>query len=286
MKVILSQGIVFGIATLFTMAFVTIVKFEGVKIVTALPKYIGYFLDNIKNWIDNNNYKHFIDSLKPENYINQGVRFITDFLSTIISNTQSVILFCVNTLIIIVSSFYFLKDWDKISPGIKSLLPKNIKKRYADFIEKLDVKARNLIKGQALVMLSNLIYYEIAFHVVGLRHAVFVAMITGVFSFIPYLGMFIGLILSIMIAVVQFKSVINIGIILVIFLVGNFVEGNILLPRFIGKKTGIHPLWIIFTILSGVQIAGIYGIIISIPIMILTSVFILEIKQKHASTKS
>jgi predicted PurR-regulated permease PerM len=54
-------------------------------------------------------------------------------------------------------------------------------------------------------------------------------------------------------------------VILAIYVAGQFIEGYILSPKFVGKRTGLHPLWILFSFFAGIQLGGIMGVLIAIP---------------------
>ena len=65
-----------------------------------------------------------------------------------------------------------------------------------------------------------------------------------------------------------------VGIVAAIFLVGQFIEGNIISPKIIGDSVGLHPLWVFFALLAGGSLFGIVGMLIAVPVAAVASVLI------------
>jgi len=96
--------------------------------------------------------------------------------------------------------------------------------------------------------------------------------IAGVTEFIPYAGPILALIGPLIVA--SFSASWKIAYVLVAFVVLQFLEGNILAPRVIGKDVGLHPALIIFALLAGGQIGGLVGMIAAIPMAVILKVLI------------
>ena len=92
-------------------------------------------------------------------------------------------------------------------------------------------------------------------------------MTAGLLSFIPYVGSLTGLLLSVGVAIVQFWPdwtwiVATLGV----FVVGQFVEGNILSPKLVGASVGLHPVWLMFALLAFGSLFGFVGLLLAVPL--------------------
>ena len=88
----------------------------------------------------------------------------------------------------------------------------------------------------------------------------------GALSFIPYVGSLTTLVLSSVVAIVQgWPDWRLLAISLIIILVGQFLEGNILSPKFVGESAGLHPVWLIFALLAFGSLFGFTGLITAVP---------------------
>ena len=101
---------------------------------------------------------------------------------------------------------------------------------------------------------------------VGLNFGMLIGITAGALSFIPYVGSLVGLILSVGVALVQGPGWGLLAMVLAVQFSGQFIEGNILTPRFVGGAVGLHPVWIMFALLAFGSLFGITGLILAVPI--------------------
>jgi predicted PurR-regulated permease PerM len=101
----------------------------------------------------------------------------------------------------------------------------------------------------------------------GLNFGLLIGLISGVITFIPYVGSMTGLILALGVAVAQFwPQWTSIVTVLAIFLFGQFIEGNVLAPKLVGENVGLHPVWIIFALLAFGFLFGFVGLLVAVPL--------------------
>ncbi len=121
--------------------------------------------------------------------------------------------------------------------------------------------------GQTAVCLILGSFYAVALTLTGLNFGLLIGLISGLITFIPYVGSMTGLVLSLGVAVAQFWPAYgSILIVLGIFLVGQFVEGNVLAPKLVGESVGIHPVWLIFALLAFGYLFGFVGLLVAVPL--------------------
>jgi predicted PurR-regulated permease PerM len=102
---------------------------------------------------------------------------------------------------------------------------------------------------------------------VGLNFGLLIGLAAGLLTFVPYIGSLTGLLVATSVAIAQFwpdwKWIVTV---VAIFLVGQFVEGNIISPKFVGERVGLHPVWVIFAMFAFGYLFGFVGLIVAVPL--------------------
>jgi predicted PurR-regulated permease PerM len=162
-------------------------------------------------------------------------------------------------------AFFLLRDWRLIVAEIDHWLPR----RHAETIRAearlIDATLAGFVHGQFLVGVVLALYYGIALTVAGLNFAVILGIIIGVLSFVPLVGILTGFILAIGLALIEFGLSTQLVIVLAIFGVGYLVDSNFLSPRLVGSRVNLHPVWIIFALLSFGSLFGFIGVLLAVP---------------------
>jgi predicted PurR-regulated permease PerM len=166
-----------------------------------------------------------------------------------------------------VVTFYLLRDWERLVDAIDGALPRD----HADTIRKLAQESNaaiaGYVRGQALVCISLGSIYAIGLSLVGLKFGLVIGLIAGAISFIPFVGTFVGAVMALGMALVQFPpDWIGVAKVAVVFLVGQMLEGNVLSPKLVGDRVGLHPVWIMFALLAGGALFGFVGVLIAVPV--------------------
>jgi len=252
------------------------------SLITNLPSYINNFFDSINPIINNflNKKQQFINPQEITekissgiiNYFNQSSQNITASIwhsSLSILNIFSII-FIAPILI-----FYFLKDWNSIIKTVNNLLPKNNSDDVKKIIKEIDSILMQYLQGQLNVCIILALFYGISLSLTSLSFGLIIGLLTGLFSFIPFVAIISGFTTALIVAIFDwgfdfYKLLLISGI----FIFGQFMEGNFITPKLIGDKIGIHPLWIIFSLFFFGSIFGFIGIIFAMPLTAIISVFI------------
>ena len=183
--------------------------------------------------------------------------------------------------------FYMLRDWDHIVASTNRLLPSKQANSIRDLVKKIDRVLSGFIRGQLMVCIILGLLYSLGLVLIGLDFGLVIGLATGFLSFIPYFGMLIGFFLSVLVAVAQFEAWQPIIYILVVFGLGQILEGSIITPKFVGDKVGLHPTWMIFALMVGGSLFGFLGILLAVPVAATFSVifrFVLASWQKNESS--
>ena len=161
-------------------------------------------------------------------------------------------------------AFYILKDMDKIKKGISSAIPRKYRSDIMGLLRDIDDIIFKFLKGNLTVGLIVGILTSLGMAIIGLRFAIIIGIIAAITNLIPFIGPFIGAIPAIILALLQSK-ILALYAIIIIFIIQQ-IEGNVLSPKILGNSVGLHPLWVIFSLLAGGQMMGIMGMIIAVPI--------------------
>jgi predicted PurR-regulated permease PerM len=203
----------------------------------------------------------------------------------ITSSGQALLTWIAYLLLVPVVSFYLLRDWDIMVLHVKNLLP--VKNR--DKIGKLALECDNVLseflRGQLLVMLSLSIIYAVGLWVAGIEYAVLIGSVSGIISFIPYLGSIVGIAIALVVAFFQYHDVIHLVFVALVFGAGQALEGMVLSPLLVGERIGLHPVAVIFAVMAGGQLFGFTGILMALPIAAVCLVLLRYVYQHYQSSE-
>ncbi len=184
-----------------------------------------------------------------------------------------------------VVAFYILLDWDGMVASADKLLPRKRREEIRGVLRDIDSAMAGVIRGQISVVLLLSAYYAAALTATGLSFGLAIGLIAGLLSFIPYVGFLVGFLLSTGIAVVQFwPDWVMIVLVLVIFFFGQFLEGNVLYPKLVGRSIGVHPVWLMFALFAFGLIFGFVGLLLAVPLAAIASVLVRFAVQKYKAS--
>jgi len=186
---------------------------------------------------------------------------------SVLSSALGVISVLLFIVVVPVVAFYLLLDWDNMVARIDSMLPLDHAPTIRRLAREIDAVLAGFVRGQVSVCLVLGTYYAVALMLAGLQFGLVVGAIAGTITFIPYIGALVGGALAIGLALFQFwGDWFQIGIIAAIFAAGQFMEGNILTPRLVGKSVGLHPVWLLFALSAFGSLFGFVGMLIAVPV--------------------
>ena len=173
-----------------------------------------------------------------------------------------------------VVTWYLLRDWDLIVAKVDGYLPR----RHADVVhqqlQKIDRTLSAFVRGQAIVCVVLGTSYAIALEIIGLNYGLVVGLIVGVISIIPFIGAIVGLLLSLTFGYLQFGATGELVAVIAVFVIGQMIEGNILTPKLVGDRVGLHAVWVMFALLAGGSLFGFVGVLLAVPIAAVIGVLV------------
>ena len=263
---------------------VPIIVEQTQNLITALPRYIEVVKGYLEEYSDNAYVQVVVEYVNN----NLNVSKISEKLVSIATSVaQGVVSSISSTASVLVTMpfvlFFLLKDASHFNKFVISLLPKKLEKPVAETIDEIDDKVGSYIQGQMLVSLCIGIMLFIGYNIIGLHYAFSLATIAAFLSIVPYLGPVIAITPAMLVA--ASTSWIMVLKMLVVWGIVQFLEGNIISPNIMGRSMNMHPLTVIFVILIGVNIAGVVGAIIGIPVYsilkVLVGKLLLSIRDRY-----
>lgn len=171
----------------------------------------------------------------------------------------------VNIIMIPVVTFYLLRDWDRLTAWIDNVVPRRMVGKVREIARDTDAVLGAFLRGQLLVMFSLALIYTTGLWLAGLELALLIGITAGLVSFVPYLGLFVGLTAAIIAMLFQEQTLLPLLWVLLVFGIGQILETAVLTPLLVGDRIGLHPVAVIFAVLAGGQLAGFVGVLAALP---------------------
>lgn len=202
-------------------------------------------------------------------------------LGTVSRGGQAVVNWLLNLVLIPVVTFYLLRDWDRVTAGALELLPRSLEPTVRTIAGEIDEVLGAFIRGQLMVMLALGAIYAIGLWLVGIDLAFIIGAGAGLLSIVPYLGTLVGVAAALIAAVFQFQDILHPVLVLVVFAVGQSLEGMVLTPNLVGDRIGLHPVAVIFAVLAGGQLFGFLGILLALPAAAAINVLLRHVRERY-----
>jgi predicted PurR-regulated permease PerM len=218
--------------------------------------------------------------------VREGAGWLAAFLRSLWSGGRSLISLLSLIVVTPVVAFYLISDWPRIVATVEQWIPLKNRELVHSLFAEIDAAIAGFVRGQSGVCLILGSYYALSLSVVGLNFALLIGLLAGLISFIPFVGSISGLLLGIGVAIAQFwPEWTPIVTVLVIFMVGQFVEGYILAPKFVGENVGLHPVWLMFAMFAFGYLFGFVGLLVAVPVSAALGVLLrFALRNYRAST--
>ncbi|GEQ05046.1 AI-2E family transporter [Staphylococcus gallinarum] len=192
---------------------------------------------------------------------------ISDYFNGFGTKVKNVAEALVNVGVVIATTpfvlFFMLKDGHKFKEFSTNLMAPKFRKDFHDLLDKMSEQVGSYIQGQIIVSFCIGILLFIGYSIIGLDYSLILACIAAVTSVVPYIGPTIAISPAIIIALIT--SPIMLLKLIVVWTAVQFIEGHFISPNIMGKTLKIHPLTIIFILLSAGNLLGVVGVILGIP---------------------
>lgn len=287
-------SVVFVVLTLFAiiilMILIPLLEKQITALISKLPQYIKVIQESFLPWLN----ERFgiepgtidvgaIQTTLKQNWQQAG-GIATSIVTSITRSSLAMFAWVANIGLTIVVTFYLLRDWDVLVKNVHDMLPRKNEAMIVELTKKSDEVISAFFRGQLLVMLALALVYSVGLSIVGLDTAILIGLLAGLVSFVPYLGFIVGIVVASIAALLQFQDITVLLYVLVVFGVGQALEGMVLTPLLVGDKIGLHPVAVIFAVLAGGQLFGFLGVLLALPVAAIIMVFLHFVHQQYKSS--
>ena len=196
-----------------------------------------------------------------------GAHLSANLLHILWSDGRALISILSLLVVVPIVTFYLLVGWDQMLAALDKMVPPTQRETVRALAREINETVAVFLRGQGMICLILALYYAVALRLTGLNHAYLIGLGAGLVSFVPYLGLLTGVVLSVSVALIQlWPSWSLIPIILGIFLFGQFVADYVLAPRLVGAQVKLGPVSIMFAIAAFGYLFGFIGLLIAVPL--------------------
>lgn len=262
-----------------------------VSLISSVPRYIEWFQVTVLPRIQERFQftQTFFDFERIQQAFQEHWQKVGGFAATIVGSVSrsgiAIIGVLVNLVLIPVVTFYLLRDWDFMIAKLQNLLPRHIEPTVSRLAVESNEMVGAFLRGQLLVMLGLATIYSLGLWMIGLDFAFLIGILSGLVSFVPYLGFIIGITIAGVVAAVQFQDVMHVLMVGGVFTVGQMAESMLLTPLLVGDRIGLHPVMVIFAVMAGGQLFGFLGILLALPAAAVFMVLLREAHQRYLKSK-
>ncbi len=194
--------------------------------------------------------------------LNAVIAALREGLSRVLGSLNSL----VDIFLIPVITFYLLKDKDLLLGDISATLREPHRGRIKEIGRGINRLLSGYVKGKLIISFFIGVFTGLGCMLIGLPNALTIGIIAGLFDLIPYFGPYLGGALPILIALIGPTPIKALWVIILILVIQQ-VESNLITPRVLSERVGLHPLVVMFSVMFFGSVMGIPGMILGVPIM-------------------
>lgn len=268
-SILLLYLLVIGLITITIVSIIPFLKEQIMSLIDNIPRYVDVVENQTKQLIGSN----FVNQAQQTMNINISdlATKVSDQAATIVNSTFTGVGNFIGALTEIIISivtvpfilFYLLKDGRKLPVYILKFVPTRLKEQTYTVLSEMNHRLSSYIRGQIIVSFCIGFLLFIGYLIIGLDYASLLAFIAACTSIVPYLGPTIAITPAIIIAIVT--SPLMLLKLVIVWTIVQLIEGKLISPQIMGKNLHIHPITIIFLLLTAGKLFGVVGIILAIP---------------------
>lgn len=271
--------VVFALLLPFFILIIPLLEDQIVGFAKKLPGYLKWFGSSLEPFLQGFGIE--VPDVGGENLANtlssewtKAGGLVKSLVGTISKSGLTLLGWAANLVLIPVITFYLLRDWDRLVQYIRELLPRNLEPQISMLAKESDHMLGAFMRGQVMVMLALGTIYSVGLAIVGVDFALLIGIISGIISFIPYMGLVVGMAIASISALVETGSMMMVFWVFVVFTLAQMFEGFLLTPMLVGDRIGLHPVAVIFGVLAGGQLFGFFGILLALPVCAVLAVLL------------
>ena len=250
---------------------------EMSQLATQFPVYINSMNINYSTILDQQIDNQLAEPIRE--VLVEASKFLKNMTTAALSGVFGLLGGLLSVILIATISFYLVIEKKGIEKFVKAVIPFDFQPRALKIIKKIEIKLGRWFIGQLFLGFVVGLMTLIGLSILGVPYAIILAIIAGFMELIPYLGPTLASIPAIIIAftVSPFLALLT----LILYFLIQEAENYLLVPKVMERSVGLHPIIIIIALLVGYQLAGIIGVILSIPVATIAFIILEDLYEKH-----
>jgi len=276
-SMVIGLGVFFGILTLF----ISLLKTEIPLIKAQLPIWIettqtwlGPQLEQFRLHLDWGTLKAGATEKITQHINDNADALFTSAFDTLLQSGNSIITVFANSVVTLFAMFYLLIEWNTFFRLVKTLVPPRAQATVQRLTLQTDDLLSQYLRGEIIVISIMSVFYGAGLSLIGVQGGIAIGVFTAIMILIPYIGIALGFSLAFLATILQFGFSIHILGVLVVYGLGQLMEGFYLTPKLVGGRIGIHPVALIFALLLFGKLFGFFGVLLALPISAVSLVLI------------
>jgi predicted PurR-regulated permease PerM len=277
---VLLLGLV-GAAIILTLVVYPTIRFQVETLAHEIPRYVT----TIQQWLtpivkragqmDPGRVQAFLQEMlgRFEHLPGQVLSHLSLLVGSTLSSLRGVFALALNLLVIPVATFYLLRDIDRMRVAFPTFLPVSYRDWLMGKVAEIDTLLSGFVRGQLLVALILTVLYTIGLSLVGTPSGILLGILAGVASLVPFMGLIVGFLPSLVLTFLQYRDWQHLAGVAAVFVVVQALEGNLITPKIVGERLGLHPVVVLLAVLVGGDLFGFLGILLAVPATAVIKVF-------------
>ncbi|MDI2588950.1 MULTISPECIES: AI-2E family transporter [unclassified Psychrobacillus] len=263
-----------GLITLLVFLVVPFLKSQSTRLVEELPVYLIQLLNSLDSFLRTSFVADYYLEIEKEamqvlkNVPAEVGELFQNAISSIATGITSVLgavtSFVLSIILVPFILFYLLKDGEELPKFVIRVFPPRMREDFHSVFRSIDNQISAYIQGQILVSICIGFMIFIGFTIIGMEYALLLGVIAMVTSVVPYLGPVIAITPAVIIALVSSDPLMLVKL-AIVWTVVQLVEGKFISPQIMGKSLHVHPITIIFVLITSGALFGVPGVILGIP---------------------
>ncbi|KRM20646.1 AI-2E family transporter [Latilactobacillus graminis] len=256
--------LVWGIVTL-----IPIIQSQTTSLIDQWPSYWANIQTQTMKWFNDPAFKSLqkqLNDINTDLFSNISDK-VNKMLTSTVSHIGTAVGVATNVVIAIVTMpfilFFMLKDGHRMKDYLLQFFPVKIRTTTGIVLEEINTQVSQYIRGQLTVAFWVAVMFTVGYWIVGMKYGLTLGILAGILNLIPYLGSFLALVPSVIIA--AFVSPLMLVKVLIVFAIEQTLEGRLISPLVLGSKMAMYPVTTIIVLLASGKLFGLIGVILGIP---------------------
>ncbi|WP_412990075.1 AI-2E family transporter [Pediococcus siamensis] len=259
-------------------ALIPVIRNQASDFLENWPAYWNHLVDQVEAWLNDPRLGQFqkeFDQISKST-TNSFSKWASSFANQTFSSVSGVISSITKIVVGIITMpfilFYLLKDGHQLPKYLAHFLPIEKRSGFLNTLGEINGKLSGYIRGQLIVAFCVAVMFFVGYAIIGLKFALTLGITAGVLNLIPYLGSFLAMVPSVVLA--AFISPWMLVKVLIVFAIEQTIEGRLISPLILGTNLGIHPVTILIVLLASGRMFGVLGVIFGIPVYAVSKVIL------------